>query len=81
MIGNKKVLVNILARAGSTSVKDKNIAIIEGHPVLWYSVSEALKSKYADDICVSTDSQKYADIAIKAGVTVTVPSGSFLTIV
>ena len=70
MIGNKKVLVNILARAGSTSVKDKNIAIIEGNPVLWYSVSEALKSKYADDICVSTDSQKYADIAIKAGVKV-----------
>ena len=27
MIGNKKVLVNILARAGSTSVKDKNIAV------------------------------------------------------
>ena len=70
MIGDKKILVNILARAGSTSVKDKNIANVGGHPVLWYSVSEALKSKYADAICVSTDSQKYADIAEDCGVKV-----------
>ena len=70
MINNKKVLVNILARAGSTGVPDKNIADVGGRPVLWYSVSEALKSKYADDVCVSTDSQKYALIAEKAGVEV-----------
>ena len=67
MIGNKKILVNILARAGSTGIKDKNIADLEGKPVLWYSVTEALKSKYADDICFSTDSQKYADLAEEAG--------------
>jgi len=70
MINNKKVLVNILARAGSTGVPDKNIADVGGKPVLWYSVSEALKSKYADDICVSTDSPKYAMIAEKVGVEV-----------
>lgn len=70
MINNKKVLVNILARAGSTSVKDKNIAELGGKPVLWYSVTEALKSKYADAICVSTDSPKYARIAEEAGVKV-----------
>ncbi len=70
MIGNKKVLVNILARAGSTSVKDKNIADVGGKPVLWYSVTEALKSKYADAICVSTDSPEYAKIAENAGVRV-----------
>ena len=70
MINNKKVLVNILARAGSTGVPDKNIADVGGRPVLWYSVSEALKSKYADAICVSTDSPKYALIAEKAGVEV-----------
>jgi phosphoglycerate dehydrogenase-like enzyme/CMP-N-acetylneuraminic acid synthetase len=70
MIGNKKVLVNILARSGSTSVKDKNIADLGGKPVLWYSVTEALKSKYADAICVSTDSPKYAKIAEEAGVKV-----------
>lgn len=70
MIGNKKVLVNILARKGSTSVKDKNIADVGGKPVLWYSVTEALKSKYADAICVSTDSPKYAKIAENAGVKV-----------
>ena len=70
MIGDKRILVNILARAGSTSVKDKNIADVGGKPVLWYSVTEALKSKYADAICVSTDSPKYAKIAVNAGATV-----------
>ena len=70
MINNKKVLVNILARAGSTGVPDKNIADVGGRPVLLYSVSEALKSKYADAVCVSTDSPKYALIAEKAGVEV-----------
>ena len=63
MIKNKKVLVNILARSGSTGIKNKNIADLNGKPVLWYSITEALKSKYADDICFSTDSQEYADIA------------------
>ncbi len=70
MINDKKVLVNILARSGSTSVKDKNIADVGGKPVLWYSVTEALKSKYADAICVSTDSPNYARIAEKSGVEV-----------
>lgn len=70
MIENKKVLINILARSGSTSVKDKNIADVGGKPVLWYSVTEALKSKYADAICVSTDSAVYAKIAERAGVKV-----------
>ena len=63
MIGNKKVLVNILARSGSTGIKNKNIADLNGKPVLWYSITEALKSKYADDVCFSTDSQEYADLA------------------
>ena len=74
MIGKKKILVNILARSGSTSIKHKNIADLGGKPVLWYSVSEAVKSKYADAVCVSTDSKKYAKIAEKAGAEAEVPS-------
>lgn len=70
MIEGKKVLVMTLARAGSTGVKDKNIADLNGKPVLWYSVTEALKSKYADAVCVSTDSPKYAKIAEEAGIKV-----------
>ena len=70
MIGDKKVLINILARAGSTSVKNKNIAIVGGKPVIWYSVTEALKSKYACDICVSTDSREYANIVENIGLKV-----------
>jgi phosphoglycerate dehydrogenase-like enzyme/CMP-N-acetylneuraminic acid synthetase len=70
MIDGKRILVMIQARSGSTSVKDKNIADVGGKPVLWYSVTEALKSRYADAVCVSTDSPKYAKIAEDAGVKV-----------
>lgn len=70
MIKNKKILVMILARSGSTGVKDKNIADLNGKPVLWYSITEAKKSKYADAICVSTDSSAYAKIAEDAGIKV-----------
>lgn len=70
MINGKKVLVMILARSGSTGVKDKNIADLDGRPVLWYSIDEAKKSKYADAICVSTDSAVYARIAEDAGIAV-----------
>lgn len=70
MINGKKVLVMILARSGSTGVKDKNIADLNGKPVLWYSITEAKKSKYADAICVSTDSPDYAEIAKGTGLAV-----------
>lgn len=70
MINGKRVLVMILARAGSTGVKDKNIADLNGRPVLWYSIDEAKKSKYADAVCVSTDSPVYAAIADAAGIAV-----------
>ncbi len=70
---NKKlpsVLCIILARSGSKTVKDKNIAKIKGKPLIWYTIKEAIKSQVFDEILVSTDSIKYKKIATKYGANV-----------
>ena len=62
-----KILCIILARSGSKTVKNKNIAKINGKPLIWYTIKEARKSKVFEDIVVSTDSERYANIARKYG--------------
>lgn len=61
------ILAIIPARSGSKSVKDKNIRLMNGKPLLVYSIEHAIGSSYINRIIVSTDSEKYADIAKKAG--------------
>ncbi|RGF13507.1 acylneuraminate cytidylyltransferase family protein [Blautia sp. AM16-16B] len=53
----------ISARSGSKGLKDKNIKILDGKPLLAYSIDAARKSKLFDTIMVSTDSKKYAEIS------------------
>lgn len=61
------VLAIIPARSGSKSVIDKNIRPIAGKPMIAYSIEHALQSKYINRVIVSTDSEKYADIARSYG--------------
>lgn len=58
-----EILAIIPARSGSKSVIDKNIRLINGKPMLAYSISHALQSNYINRIIVSTDSEVYATIA------------------
>lgn len=60
---NYSVVALIPARAGSKRVPDKNIRLLEGHPLLAYTISAALQSRIFTDVIVSTDSEHYADIA------------------
>jgi len=62
-----KILAIIPARSGSKKVVDKNIRDLNNKPLIYYSIHEAKKSKFIDRVIVSTDSQKYADIAIQLG--------------
>ena len=62
-----EVLAIIPARSGSKSVVDKNIRHLAGKPMLAYSIEHALKSKYITRTIVSTDSEKYAEIAKEYG--------------
>lgn len=51
------------ARAGSKRVKNKNIKLLAGHPVLAYTLAAARASGIFADVIVSTDSEQFADIA------------------
>ncbi|MGV3240479.1 cytidylyltransferase domain-containing protein, partial [Streptococcus hyovaginalis] len=63
----QKVLAVIPARSGSKSIKDKNIRLLNGMPMLAYSIKHALASKKIDRVIVSTDSEIYARIAKQYG--------------
>lgn len=63
-------LAIIPARSGSKGLKDKNIKLMNGKPLLSYSIAVAKDSGIFDEIMVSTDSQKYADIAVQYGASV-----------
>ncbi len=62
-----KNIAMIPARSGSKGLKDKNIRLLNGKPLLAYSIEAAIQSKLFDEIMVSTDSSYYADIAEKYG--------------
>jgi CMP-N-acetylneuraminic acid synthetase len=69
----KQILALIPARGGSKGVPKKNIATINQHPLIEYTINPAMKAKelnYLDDVVVSTDSQEIADIAKQAGASV-----------
>ena len=63
-MSNKLSIVALIpARSGSKRVKNKNINVIGGHPLIAYTISSAIKANIFDDIIVSTDSEKYSSIA------------------
>ena len=61
------IIALIPARSGSKSITDKNIRLYNKKPLLVHSIEVAEKSEYINEIYVSTDSEKYREIAINAG--------------
>ncbi len=70
MIKNKRVLAIIPARGGSKGLPQKNIKLLNGKPLICWTIESALKSEYIDKIIVSTDSQEIANVAIASGIEV-----------
>lgn len=62
-----EILAVIPARAGSKSVKNKNIRIVNGKPLLAHSIAHALAAKSVNRVILSTDSEEYAEIGRKYG--------------
>ena len=62
-----KIIAIIPARSGSKSIKNKNIKILNGKPLIAWSIQACLKSKFINKVIVSTDSRKYAKIAKNYG--------------
>ena len=57
------VLALIPARCGSKSIKNKNVRLFRGKPLLAHSVLQALEAQTVQRVVVSTDSTEYAELA------------------
>ena len=64
---NKKFAL-IPARGGSKRIPKKNIINFRGRPLISYAIQTALDASIFDEIYVSTDSDKIAEIALQNGV-------------
>tara|TARA_B100000575_G_scaffold294452_1_gene310488 strand:- start:771 stop:1475 length:705 start_codon:yes stop_codon:yes gene_type:complete len=67
MINKKKILCVICARAGSKRLKNKNLKIILGKPLIFHTINQAKNSKIFNKIIFSTDSEKLRNQAQKFG--------------
>lgn len=63
----RKRIAIITARGGSKRIPHKNIREFCGRPIIVYSIEAALNAGVFDEVMVSTDDEKIADIAKKAG--------------
>ena len=62
-----KPICFIGARGGSKGVPRKNIRLIDGKPLIAYTIQSALKSKLFSHIFVSTEDKQIASVAKKYG--------------
>ncbi len=53
----------IPARSGSKRIPDKNIRLLDGHPMIAYSIRSAIDSGVFERVICATDSEQYAEIA------------------
>ena len=54
-------------KSGSKGLKNKNIKNVDGHPLIAYVITLAIKAKIFDTVLVSTDNKKIAQISKKYG--------------
>ena len=57
-----KTIATICARGGSVGLPNKNILDFCGKPLIAHTIEHALACEFIDDVYVSTDSKKIADI-------------------
>lgn len=61
--GHLKIVGIIPARAGSKGLPDKNIRLLCGKPLIYYTIKAALEACCLQRVIVSTDSDRIAEIA------------------
>lgn len=60
-----KVLAITLARGGSKGIPNKNMYIVNGKPLLHYTIEEVKKSRLITDYYISSDNDRILDFAKK----------------
>lgn len=67
MESRMKNIAIITARSGSKGLRDKNIKLLHGKPLMAYTIEAALQTGLFECVHVSTDSGNYAELAKKYG--------------
>ena len=70
MYNKKRILAIIPARGGSKGLPNKNIKLLNGKPLIAWTIEQAKNSKYIDEVFVTTDCNKIADVAETFGIKV-----------
>ena len=70
MYKNNTFLAIIPARGGSKRLPRKNVLDLNGKPLIAWSIEAGLKSKYLDEVSVSTDYESIANISKEYGANV-----------
>ncbi len=73
------ILCTICARGGSKGVNDKNIKLINGKPLIAYTIEQAIASHLFEHIVVSTDSDEIAKISTEHGAEVFFKRGHIIS--
>jgi len=64
----EKIVAMIPARMGSTRLARKNLALINGEPMIYYPIAAAKKSGVFDEIVLNSENEVFAEIAGRYGV-------------
>ena len=62
-MSDQKIIAMIPARIGSTRLKMKNLALLDGRPLISYSINAAKNSEIFDEIVINSDSSVFTEIA------------------
>jgi CMP-N-acetylneuraminic acid synthetase len=63
-----KIIAEIPARMGSKRVRNKNIRLLNGKPLIYYSIEACKNSSILKDIYVNSESDEIGKLALKYGV-------------
>ena len=64
---NKKILGIIIAKGNSKGLPNKNMRLLNGKPLLWWTIQAAKKSRYLEYTAVSSDGEKILNLSKKIG--------------
>lgn len=67
MYKEKKILALIPARGGSKRLPRKNIKLLNGKPLVAWSIEQALASEFIDRVIVSTNDKEIAEVSRRFG--------------
>ena len=68
MIDHNKIIAMIPARRGSTRLKQKNLALLGGKPLIYYSICAAKDSGVFDRIVLNSEDEVFGKIAQRYGI-------------